>query len=337
MFPKTKKQIDELVRKAVVTGASYQFLTKDAVHSYTLGFKQTEPFTAPLLPSEKNIYDIASLTKVVATTTRLLQLVEEGKLALEDPVSKFLPDYHTPDLTLLDLATHRSGLPKNIPGFKIETPEDIQAYITAARPVALNRTIVDYSDLNFILLGQIIEVAGQKPFQSQITDAILKPLQMEDTTFYQADKAHSVPTEVTEKRGVITGVVHDHKAYIAGENIGHAGLFSTLADLSRFASALLFQEGAPILTAESLKLIAQNYTPQLNRDRGIGYDLKRNNNHYALYHTGFTGTFMVLDIPKQKGLIVLTNRIHPTRNNPVFLEEREKIVDTFLKEIESGT
>ncbi|WP_088815104.1 MULTISPECIES: serine hydrolase [Listeria] len=332
MFPLTKMRIENLVDSGTVPGASFQFLTQEATQSFTRGLKQISPSKKPLLSFEKNIYDIASLTKVVATTTRVMQLVESGKLALTDSLGTFLPDYHTPDLTLLDCLTHRTGLPKNIPGFPIETPSDIDAYISAARPVAKNRTIVDYSDLNFLLLGKVIEVACEKPFEAQVTDAILRPLHMEDTTFFTADKAHSVPTEVTEKRGVISGTVHDHKAFIAGGNTGHAGLFSTLDDLRRFASALLFDDGAPILTRESLARIQENYTQDLNRDRGIGYDLKPNGDHYALYHTGFTGTFIVLDIVQKKGLIVLTNRIHPSRNNSAFLEEREQIVTTFLNE-----
>ncbi|EUJ32940.1 putative beta-lactamase class C protein [Listeria floridensis FSL S10-1187] len=333
MFQDTKKLLHRLVEQQHVPGVSYAILTEEQQESDSFGLKTWQPEETPLVKSDSHIYDIASLTKVIGTATRLVQLHEQNLFEWSDPVARYLPDFNYPEITLLDLVTHSSGLQKNIPGFPIEQPEDVRRYVFSAEPVCPRNEVVEYSDINFLLLGYIIEELEDQPFETQIRANILLPLEMNSSSFYAANPAYTIPIELTEKRGLINGIVHDHKAYIALGNTGHAGLFAPLSDLMKYAHALLFQDGAPLFQSHSLAALSHNYTKNLNRDRGIGFDLRKSSDHYALYHTGFTGTFIVLDTEKKAGLIVLTNRIHPTRNNQPFLEAREHIVDTFIAEI----
>ena len=191
---------------------------------------------------------------------------------------------------------------------------------------------VVYSDVGMIFLGEIIEYFYQKPVQEVITKEVLEPLAMFDSTF-KPDKKRCVPTEVIEKT-VIKGRVHDPKAFILKENCGSAGLFSTLNDLVKFSTWLLFDvaKKGDVLQAKTIENLFKDHTSN-SQKRSLGWDLRYNKEKQAcLYHTGFTGTFMVLDKHQQKGLIVLTNRIHPTSDNQIFLDKREKIVNTFLYE-----
>ncbi len=333
MFKQTTNLLHQLVHEKTVPGVSFAILTPQSTQTAVLGDKTWVPEKTPLLPSTSNLYDLASLTKVLATTIRLVQLHEKALFNWNDTLSNYLPRFKHETITILDLVTHTSGLPKSIPHFVIEKPSDVKRYVYSAEQVKPAKEFVEYSDINFLLLGYLIEALIQEPFEKQIEQNILKPLGTKQTSFYSADPESSVPTELSDKRGLITGIVHDHKAFIAGGNTGHAGLFSSLDDLLLFAEAFLFKDGAPLFSRQSLDAIRENYTPSLNRDRGIGFDLRKIQDHFALYHTGFTGTFIVLDPLTQHGLVVLSNRIHPTRNNPLFLEKREEIVDTFLMEV----
>ncbi|WP_163654148.1 serine hydrolase [Listeria sp. PSOL-1] len=335
MFPKTRSLLNEIITEKAAPGITYQIITKKQHETKLIGAKQLVPSKQPLTADQKNYYDIASLTKVIATTIRICQLIESKKLTTESLVQSFLPEFRYPDITVLDLLTHSSGLAKSIPGFKIENRTDLRRYVFSTEQVRARHEFVEYSDVNFLLLGYLIETLDGA-FEKSIKKHILGPLCMNDTTFYQAmNKDQSIPTEIDPNRGLIQGVVHDFKAFIAKENTGHAGLFSTMTDLSLFAQALLLNDGTPILSKEMTKRLAQNYTPSLNRSRGLGFDLKKTNHGYALYHTGFTGTFITLDLETKNGLIVLSNRVHPTRKNNLFNEKRDIIAETFLKETES--
>lgn len=336
MFEQTTNLLHQLVHEKTVPGVSFAILTPQSTQTSVLGDKTWVPEKSPLLSSASNLYDLASLTKVLATTIRLVQLHEKALFDWKDEVVQYLPNFKHETITILDLVTHASGLPKSIPHFVIEKPSDVMRYVYSAEQVKPAKEFVEYSDINFLLLGYLIEALVPEPFEKQIEQHVLTPLGTKQTSFYSADPKSSVPTELSDKRGLITGIVHDHKAFIAGGNTGHAGLFAPLEDLLLFADAFLFDGGAPLFSRQSLDAIRENYTPNLNRDRGIGFDLRKAQDHFALYHTGFTGTFIVLDPVTQHGLIVLSNRIHPTRNNPLFLEKREEIVDTFLREMKQN-
>ena len=192
---------------------------------------------------------------------------------------------------------------------------------------------VVYADIGLILLGQIIEVFYHRPVQAVIMTEVLRPLGMKNSTF-APPKKQCVPTELTATRGLIQGEVHDPKAFILGEHCGSAGLFSNLADLIKFAKWMLAPQTIPgILAPETVVMLYADHTPTHDLGRSLGWNLRYDqSNTPCLYHTGFTGTFMLLDQKGKNALIVLTNRVHPRVDNEAFLEWRDKIVATYLAE-----
>ncbi|MBC1378998.1 serine hydrolase domain-containing protein [Listeria innocua] len=329
MFYKTKQLLDQLVQNGSTPGISYQIKTNNLEENRIMGLKSVFPEAQILPRTTDNIYDIASLTKVIATTTRVLQLIEQKHFQLEDSVQAYLPDFKYENVTILHLLTHSSGLAQNIPNYKMDASEDVRSYVFATPQVNAPGTQVTYADANFLLLGYLISKFDGN-YEQSIQKNILEPLQMSQTSFHPTDKSQVIPTELDQTRGLIQGDVHDFKAWTAKSGTGHAGLFSTLADLSKFRDALILQNGAPILTEKTLQIMQINHTPGLNRTRGLGWDLRGES---VLYHTGFTGTFMVLDLQNKASLIVLSNRVHPSRANPNFVLKRDSIVDTFLEEV----
>ncbi|AIS60318.1 serine hydrolase domain-containing protein [Listeria ivanovii] len=331
MFYKTKQLLDQLVQNGSTPGISYQIKTNILEETNILGLKAVFP-EAELLPrTTANIYDIASLTKVIATTTRILQLIEQQKFQLNDSIQNYLPNFQYPAVTILHLLTHSSGLAQNIPNFEMHTASDVMRYVYATPQEFPPGTNVTYSDANFLLLGYLIKKFDGN-YEESIQTNILHPLQMTNSSFHPINKKQVIPTELDQVRGLIQGDVHDFKAWTAKTGTGHAGLFSTLEDLTKFRDALIEKNGSPILSEKMLQLMQTNHTPELNRSRGLGFDLLGDS---ILYHTGFTGTFMVLDLKRQASLIVLSNRVHPSRANPNFVLKRDSIVHIFLEEVDA--
>lgn len=332
MFKKTIQKLDALYQQGITPGISYSLFSLESKYTHIGGLKQTNPTEIRLKQDELPLYDIASLTKVIATTTRILQLAETGKLKLTDFVHTYLPKFRHPNVTISQLLTHTSGLSKNIPNYTIETPNDVKNYCYDTPLISKPGTMVTYADANFLLLGFIIEKLDGD-FRKSIQKNLLDPLNMQNTHFSPVSASKAVPTEITSERGLIQGEVHDYKAWRYGGAAGHAGLFSTLTDLERFVHCLLIEKGKPLFKNASWQAaISNKQTIQSAKSRAFGWDLVTNNDHYASYHTGFTGPFIIIDFVNQTSLIVLTNRVHPTRQNPSFLKARDIIVQTFLAE-----
>lgn len=334
MYEQTKKELDDLVTKGIVPGISYALITRKRVEKQILGQKQLVPVKEPLLGGE--LYDLASLTKVIGTTTVILKLAEQGKLKIDDPVQKYLVRFTDPRVTLRHLLTHTSALSGYIKDRDQLPPQELLEALYTLKPAAWLGKKVVYADIGLILLGEVIEVFYKRPVQEVITSEVLRPLQMLDSTF-TPEKDRCVPTEMTVERGLIKGEVHDPKAHILGKHCGSAGLFSTLDDLIIFAQWMLGKRrsSSPILTAETISKLFCDQTPTKTLHRSLGWDLRYDPKGQAcLYHTGFTGTFMVLDRKNQAALIVLSNRIHPSATNEPFLKWRDVIVEHYLKEKE---
>ncbi|MBC2019906.1 beta-lactamase family protein [Listeria booriae] len=321
--------LKKMVTDGVVPGISYAVISPNRTKQHVIGMKQLTPEKLILEPEA--VYDIASLTKVIATTTLILQHIEAGKIHLEDPVITFLPDFRYPEVTVLHLLTHSSGLAKNIPNYTIASREDVYRYCIETPQATPPGTDVTYADANFLLLGYILETLSGD-LETQVQTNVLAPLKMRASSFNPDATNTFVPTELHPERGLISGQVHDFKAWKMGGVAGHAGLFSNLPDLIRFTKGLLHEDG-PLLKPETIAALQQNYTPNLNRSRGLGWDLVPAHDHFAIYHTGFTGTFLVIDLEQKTALIVLTNRVHPSRDNAEFLERREHIVNQFMQDI----
>ncbi|MFV0479153.1 MAG: serine hydrolase domain-containing protein [Anaerorhabdus sp.] len=314
-----KEKLEGYIDEGIIHGVAFSFVNKQIIEKYCLGVNGDEK--KPIKITDILYFDIASLTKVIGTTTRIMQLLDEKVITLERKISEFVPGLKFQDITIKDLLLHSSGLSADLQDKENLTKENVIERI--------NRTVLQdeliYSDLGFILLGFIIEKIDGVSLEDSFQKHIFKKINMKSTSYkLQGNVENYIPTEIQESRGCIQGIVHDSKAYQIGM-IGSAGLFSTLHDVSLFAQSVLKDE--LILTEESKQLLLKTMYNQ----RTIGWDKKFGNN--VLYHTGFTGTSICLDFKKEEGFILLTNRTFPKRKDD-FLEIRNELVQLFLEENE---
>ncbi len=293
------------------------------IYRKAYGQRSLEPARSAM--TVETIFDIASLTKVVATNTAIMQLVDQGKVRLNDPVVKYIPEFGQngkADITVRDLMTHYSGLE---PDFDLNPPWTGRnaAYSLAfsSTPIAPPETRFIYSDINFIVLGIIVERVSGIALDSYCGQNIFAPLGMAHTRFRPpADWLPQIaPTEYDEHGQMLHGVVHDPRARRMGGVAGHAGLFSTADDLAKFAQALL-DGGGPVLSPSAVQKMTSPQQPaNASTLRGLGWDidspLSSNRGEFlpvgSFGHTGFTGTSMWIDPSSSTYIILLANAVHP--------------------------
>lgn len=337
-----KDYLDEIVDENLIPGACYAYVGLNGKWMTYSGYKQTVPTLEP--NSLNTLYDLASCTKVVATTTAILLLLEQGKLSLKTKVSSVLPRFKFTEITIKDLLTHTSGLSVENNNYKqCRSKEQFIDYVYDLNLTYEPNTKVLYTDYNFILLGFIIEALTNIPIDQYVSKAIFEPLQMKDSVYStnSLDSSCFASTEVTSHRGVIRGSVHDGKSFLLDGKSGNAGVFSNVSDLSNFIEMILSRgmfKGQPFLHSETIDLLRHCYTQNLDFRRTLGW---LNNepscpigDYYSndmIFHTGFTGTSILIDFQRQCGFVLLTNRIHPNRDNKSIEAIRNKVANlTFL-------
>jgi uncharacterized protein YbbC (DUF1343 family)/CubicO group peptidase (beta-lactamase class C family) len=271
------------------------------------------------------VFDLASLTKVIATTTAVMQLVEQGKVRMNDPVAKYLPEFAQngkDDITVRQLLTHYSGLE---PDLDLKTPwegkDTAYRMAFAETPAQTPGSSFVYSDINFIVLGALVERVSGEALEVYTERHIFAPLKMLKTRFVPpvAWRPRIAPTQYDENEKMLRGVVHDPTARRMGGVAGHAGLFSTADDLSKFAQALLDGGGGILSPVAVEKMTSPEQPPAAPVLRGFGWDIDSpfSSNRGDLLpvgsfgHTGFTGTSMWIDPTTQTYIILLTNAVHP--------------------------
>jgi len=293
------------------------------VYRQAFGHRLIKPKKRALTPNI--IFDIASLTKVIATTTAVMQLVERGQLSLEDPVAKYWPEFKTNEreqITVRQLLTHYSGLPPSL-SLKPEWSgyEMALQKIVEKKPISPPGKYFIYSDINFIILGELIQRISGQSLDVYCRDQIFKPLRMKDTCFKPPRDLYA---RIGPTRGDGIGRVHDPIAYRMGGVAGHAGLFSTADDLSIFAQTLLDggrNQNVQILSPfTSEKMTTPQSPPDKMPWRGLGWDIDAPfcSNRTELFpagsygHKGYTGTGIWIDPVSKTYIIILTNRVYPS-------------------------
>jgi uncharacterized protein YbbC (DUF1343 family)/CubicO group peptidase (beta-lactamase class C family) len=297
------------------------------IYRKAYGERALEPRREPM--TLDTVFDLASLTKVIVTTTAVMQLVERGEVRLNDPVAKYLPEFAQngkDDITVRQLLTHYSGLE---PDLDLKTPwegkETAYGMAFAEMPQQPAGSGFVYSDINFIVLGALVERVSGETLDEYAARRIFLPLKMMRTRFAPPTDLRAgwiekiAPTQYDENEHMLWGVVHDPTARRMGGVAGHAGLFSTGDDLAKFAQALL-NGGNGILSPLSVEKMTQpEQPPSAPVLRGFGWDIDSpfSSNRGDLLpvgsygHTGFTGTSMWIDPTTQTYIILLTNAVHP--------------------------
>lgn len=270
------------------------------------------------------VFDCASLTKVVATTTALMQLWEQGKFRMSDPVSKFLPDFAQngkQDITIRQLLVHYSGLPEDLDLVKRwEGKETGYRMAFEIAPERAPGSSFVYSDINFVVLGALVERLSGESLDEYSAKHVFAPLGMMETRFLPPPSwlPRIAPTEEDENHHLLRGVVHDPTARRMGGVAGQAGMFSTADDLARFAQALL-DGGRGVLTPATVAKMTSPQQPATGTAvRGFGWDIDSpySTNRGELLpvggygHTGFTGTSLWIDPATQTYILLLTNAVH---------------------------
>ena len=305
------------------------------VYRKAYGSRALDPRREPI--TLDTVYDLASLTKVIATTTAVMQLVESGKVRMNDPVAKYLPEFAQngkEDITVRQLLTHYSGLEPDL-DLKAAWEGKDTAY-----KMAFAETLAQapgagfvYSDINFIVLGALVEKVSGETLDAYCAKHIFEPLKMTRTRFVPpaAWRAKIAPTQYDDSEKMLRGVVHDPTARRMGGVAGHAGLFSTADDLAKFAQALL-NGGGGILSAITVEKMTQpEQPPAAPVLRGFGWDIDSpfSSNRGDLLpvgsfgHTGFTGTSLWIDPTTQTFIVLLTNAVHPRgKGNAIALRSK---------------
>ena len=297
-------------------------------------------------PDERTLWDLASLTKVVGTTTALMQLVSAGRVDLDAPVQRYLPQWtgsNTERVTIRHLLLHTAGLRAHRPLFT-ETSDAQGAralvYATPLDTVPGARTL--YSDLGIILLGDVIEKVTGDRLDAYLRRAVFGPLGMHDTMFNPPPGLlpRIAPTEVDPWRGRhVRGEVHDENAFRLGGVAPHAGLFSTAHDLARFARMYLnggVLDSARILDPATIAVFTRVADRSFST-RALGWDTPDGRNSAgrlmsdrAFGHTGFTGTSIWIDPAADAFVVLLTNRVNPTRANMRIAAVRRAVADAAM-------
>jgi CubicO group peptidase (beta-lactamase class C family) len=299
-------------------------------------------------PLERNtLFDMASLTKVMATTPLLMRLLEQGKISLYDKISQYVEvTEEKKDVTTLNLLTHSAGFTWHVLfEEKCNSYEEVIQYIAKAPLDYKPGSRVIYSDFSFILLGYILEQVGGDTMDKLCKKHVFEPLGMGNTTFKPIGKT-AAATELDKTSGTfLEGIVHDENARFLGGVAGHAGLFSTVEDCVKYASMLINRgkvKGEAFLSKNGFNTMIRNYTKGLDEDRALGWFVKADKlssggdiiSQNAFGHTGFTGTSLWVDIENDIYAVLLTNRVHPTRENTEIIRFRRLFHNIVLSAVQ---
>jgi len=328
--------------------------------SLARSLRQGGGFDFTLAPA--TLFDLASLTKPIATTTMAMILYERGLLELEAPVSGTVPEFLTDDVrrrsvTFRMLLTHSTGLPGYEKLFLKSRTRDALLQAVFSLPLTADPgTRAEYSDIGFILLGIALERLAGEPLDTFCRREVFGPLGMLRTTFKPpADLGANIPPTADERESdakagnqrpsfrnrIIQGEVQDENAFVLGGVAGHAGLFSTAQDVAKFAVAML-GGGAPILRPETIALFTRRESTPAATSRALGWDTpsspSQSGKHFgprSYGHLGYTGTSLWIDPDRELSITLLTNRTWPDCSNQAIKQARPKIHDAIVQALKA--
>lgn len=341
---------EQLLREGLIGGAySGAALSVGSLDQPLLqvcvGAVSGEEGAAPVTPS--TLFDMASISKVLSTTFVAFHLIESGQLSLLDYVSEHIENWpeDKKDITIYHLMTHTSGIPAEIHLWKnCQDPSKIMDEIRNTPLAYPTGQGVAYSCIGFILLGKIMEKITGKSLHELSQEYVFKPIGMNSTGYRPLSLTKPDPaiamTEVMTLSGPgKPGVVHDENARFLDGVSGNAGIFSCLSDMEKFAM-MLSHQGSPLISKRLFEIATQNYTKGLDENRGLGFQLSGPEPTFfgdlfgnsGIGHTGYTGTSLAVDLKSGLWVVLLTNRVYPTRNNGKLTRLRHLIHNAAVKE-----
>ena len=342
-FPKTIALIKQAIAEGAYPCAAFAVGKGDEVYTrISLGDRSIWPERKPITENTK--FDMASLSKILGPTMLMLRAIEDGKVLLTDPLSRFFdPCYDKGDVTIKNLMTHTSGLYSPVGVFLRDLgirPDEVIDFILKQPYDFPTGTQVQYSCMNYFLLAAICEKLYGMPLDEAAEKYTFGPLGMKDTG-YNPTSGDFATTEFDPGIGrYCDGFVHDENARFIGGVSGNAGVFSTLDDCIKFA-AMLSKHGEGIVTKRTFEAAIRDYTPDFDESRGLGFQLYTGKpcptgDLFSLGsygHTGFTGTSIYVDADTGIYIVLLTNRVHPGRSNSEGVRYRRAIENCTWKEL----
>lgn len=309
--------------------------------------------------SPASVYDLASVTKVVATTAMAMLLHDRGQLDLEQPIGEVLPGFVIGSLapltrcrvTFHHLLAHTSGLPAYARLFEIiRTPDQLVSACLQMPLEAAPGERAEYSDIGFILLGKALEIMARESLDEYCSREVFVPLSMTSARYKPPHSWRDSTPPTVEDAGlrgrVIQGEVHDENCFVLGGVSGHAGLFANPLDVLRYASCILSRggttEGRPLFGAETIDLFATRHVPPVDSSRALGWDTPSGESSSGRYfspssigHLGYTGTSLWIDRERGVAVTLLTNRTWPDGSSHAIREVRPLFHDAVVKTLSS--
>ncbi len=357
IYPQKQKNmfidVDIVINKAINDSAfpgAVVLIWKDGktIYEKAFGNYTYDPESQKVYPH--TLYDLASLTKVIATTTAAMICYDRKLFSLDDKVVKYIPQFGVnskENITIKNLLLHNSGLPawKKFYGRNIKYDEVINEIYNSELEYKTGEKTV-YSDLGIITLGKIIEKVTGKNLDKFCEDEIFNPLKMKSTFFNPNDslKQFCAPTEVDNywRMKTLQGEVHDETSAMLNGVAGHAGLFSTASDISKLMSVLMNKGKVgqnQFIKQSTVELFTKRYSEESTR--ALGWDTKSDSgssagNYFSknsFGHTGFTGTSIWADPDRNLFVVFLTNRVYPTRENIKIQIIRPQLHDVIIKSL----
>lgn len=348
--------VERYLERELVPGAVVGVMRHDKiVYAKAFGLREVVDASVPMTLDTR--FDLASMTKPIATATAIMQLVERGTIRLNERVDNYIPDFEgwideedkrdTTHIRILDLLTHNSGLPayatpkqivKMHPDVELPNRDTVVEFISHLPRLSKPRTECRYSCLNFVILSEIVERATGESFDSYVEDNILAPLGMTNSCF-TPDSEYAeccAPTTPDSSGRMLRGVVHDPLSREAlGGVSGNAGLFSTLDDILKFSAMMLNGGkwgGVELLSPRSVEVLLNEPRGFEQWDRTVGWesfcgysstagDLLSSS---AVGHTGATGTSIIIDPELDLAIVILTNKVHRTTSEHI-VELRSRV------------
>ncbi|HYG98943.1 MAG TPA: serine hydrolase domain-containing protein [Terriglobales bacterium] len=347
LFSRAFRVLDSAIAEGAFPGAAVAVTLRSEVVALR-GFGRFTYETSSPKVAEDTVWDIASVSKVLATTAMAMSLWERGKLDLDAPLASLVPEFATSDprrqrVTMRMLLTHSSGLPSYYRVYEqAHTPEELLQMCYTIPLEAEPGTRAEYSDIGFILLGVALERIAGEPLDAFCSREVFLPLDMSSTRFNPPEfwRERIPPTEDDQRfrMRVIQGEVNDENAFVLGGIAGHAGVFAPALDVAHFAQAML--SGGPIVAHETIAHFTRRESSPHGTSRALGWDTPSSPSQSGRYlspgsfgHLGFTGTSLWCDPERELSVTFLTNRTWPNRECQLIKRVRPSFHDAVVESL----